>query len=116
MSLIHTSTRLGPIDPANLAGFKELAADLMASTQGEDGTLRYDWFFTDDETWCEVREIFADSDAVLVHAGNAGERLGRLVALGGGLKLELFGDPSPELCEMLASFGETPILRTFQSK
>ena len=116
MSLIHTSARFGPIDPANLAEFKALAASLMTSTQDEEGVLRYDWFFTDDETWCEVREIYADSDAVLGHAANSADRLGRLTEVGGGLELEIFGDPSPELREALASFGGPPILPTFQSK
>lgn len=116
MSLIHTSARFGPIDPANLAEFKELAASLMTSTQAEPGTLRYDWFFADDGSWCEVREIYADSAAVLAHVAGSADRLGRLTELGGGLKLEVFGDPTPELRATLASFGEIPVLATFQSK
>ena len=116
MSLIHTSARFGPIDPANLAAFKELAASLLDSTQAEDGVLRYDWFFTEDGLWCEVREIYADSDAVFVHVGNSADRLAEMNELAGGLTLEVFGDPSPELRETLAAFGDVPILPTFQSK
>ena len=116
MSLIHTSARFGPIDPADLSEFKEVAASLLESTNAEDGTLRYDWFFSDDGTWCEIREIYADSDAVFVHIANSADRLGRLNELGGGLTLQVYGDPTPELREALASFGGPAIFSTYQTK
>lgn len=49
-------------------------------------------------------ETYADSDALLTHIGNAdvGELVDKLVALGGGLELDVFGTPSPQLTEAIA--------------
>ena len=54
-----------------------------------------------------VREIYADSDAMLAHLGNVGELLGRLIELGGGLEPEGFGSPSAGLAEAIAPFNPT---------
>ena len=69
--------------------------------------MHYDWYFSDDETRCEVREIYADSGALLAHLGNVGEQLGRLVELGGGLEANVFGHPAAELAEAIAPFNPT---------
>ena len=54
----------------------------------------------EDETKCEVREVYADSEAMLAHIATVGDVLGPLVELGGGLEAEVFGSPSAELAEM----------------
>lgn len=69
--------------------------------------MHYDWYFSEDETRCEVREIYADSDAMLAHLGNVSEQLGRLVELGGGLEANGYGRPSAELAEAIAPFNPT---------
>ena len=46
---------------------------------------------------------------------NAGARLGRLVELGGGVRIELFGNPSPELRAALAAF-DPPVYAFAQGK
>ena len=66
--------------------------------------MQYDWFFSDDGGRCVVREAYASSDAVLEHLGHVGPMLGRLVELGGGLELEVFGEPSQALSEAIAAF------------
>jgi hypothetical protein len=101
---IQTTAVFPSIAPSNLDEFKQVAADLLETARGESGTTQYDWFFNADQTQCVVRESFATSADVLVHMGNAGGRLGRLVALAGGLRLELYGDPSPELRSALMAF------------
>lgn len=53
------------------------------------------------------RETYANSDAVLAHLGNLGELLGRLIPLGGGIELELFGSPSEQLRDALAAMNPT---------
>lgn len=115
MGLVHTSATFGPIDPANLAEFKAVGRELMATTKDEPGTLRYDWFFTEDESHCEIREIYTDSAAVFVHMANAAEALGRLAPLGGNLTLTAYGDVSPELRQAFDAFG-TRYHPEFQSK
>jgi hypothetical protein len=95
--------------------FKELAARALELTKGEATTLQYDWFFSDDETKCVVRETYANSDAILAHMVNLGDLIGKLADLGGGLEIEAFGDLSPELLEAAAAFEPT-VYRFFQGK
>ena len=71
---------------------------------GEPGTIRHDWFLSDDGTRCVVREAYTSSDAFLAHLAAAGPLLGRLVELGGGLELELFGEPSAALLDAVSAF------------
>jgi quinol monooxygenase YgiN len=115
MGEIHINARFGPIDPADLAELKELAARLMVATRTEPGTLRYDWFFDEDETHVDIREIYADSASVFVHMGNAGDGLVRLGELGGPMVLDVYGDQSPELRAALTPMGARNFSH-FQSK
>jgi len=77
---------------------------IAASARGEPGTLQFDWFFSDYGTQCVVRETFESSDAVLAHLGHVGQFVGRLIESGGGLELDVFGEPSATLREAIASF------------
>ena len=67
MEQIQLTATLPNIEPGNLAEFKELAARALEITRGEETTLQYDWFFSDDETKCVVRETYANSDACLLY-------------------------------------------------
>jgi quinol monooxygenase YgiN len=115
MEQIQLTATLPNIPPANLAEVKELAARALELTKREATTLQYDWFFNDDETTCVVRETYANSDAILAHIANMGDLIGKLADLGGGLEIEVFGDPSPELVEAAAVFEPT-VYRFFQGK
>ena len=112
---IQLTAILPNIAPERLAEFKEAAARALEITKNEPATLQYDWFFSDDETKCVVRETYADSQAVLSHVANVGDLIGQIAELGGGLEIEAFGDPSPELLETAAAFNAT-IYRYFQGK
>ena len=115
MEQIQLTATLPNIAPGNLSEFKELAARALDITKGEETTLQYDWFFSDDETKCVVRETYANSDAILAHMGHMGDLIGKLAELGGGLEIEAFGDPSPELLEAAAALQPT-VYRYFQGK
>jgi len=115
MEKIQVSAVFPNIAPGDLAEFKQVAAAALELTVPEPGTLHYDWFFSEDESKCEVREIYANSDAMLAHLGNVGELLGRLIELGGGLVPEGFGSPSPQLAEAIAPFNPT-MYTHFQGK
>jgi quinol monooxygenase YgiN len=95
----------------DLAEFKRLAGQLMDVTKADEGVLQYDWFFSADEGKCVVRETYASSDAVLVHLAMAGELLGAIVPLGGGIEVEVFGEPSAELAAAIESME--PAVHTF---
>ena len=107
MEQIQASATFPSIAAHNLSDFKQLAAELLDAVRSEAGTLQYDWFFSDDSSQCVVRETYRSSDALLAHLGNAGPSLGRLVELGGGLKLEVFGEPSATLLNAIAAFEPT---------
>ena len=103
MERVQTTATFPSISAAGLAEFKRVAAEALAVTKTEPGTLQYDWFFSADESVCVVRETYADSDAVLAHLGNVGPLLAPLIDLGGGIKVEVFGSPSQQLLEATAA-------------
>lgn len=107
MDKIQVSAVFPNIAPDKLADFKQTAAEVLKLTIPEPGVLHYDWFFNEDETRCEVREVYADSDAMLAHIATVGDVLGPMVELGGGLEAEVFGSPSAALAEALAPFSPT---------
>ena len=107
MERIQTTATFPSIGTAGLAEFKRVAAEALAVTKTEPGTLQYDWFFSADEAVCVVRETYADSDAVLAHLGNVGPLLAPLIELAGGVKLEVFGSPSQQLLDATAAFQPT---------
>ncbi|MFD5177076.1 putative quinol monooxygenase [Nocardia sp. NPDC058379] len=96
------------IAAANLDEFTKRAEDAVAAARDEAGTLRYDWFLSEDGTRCVVEEKYTNSAAVLVHLGNVGATVGSLAELGGGLVVEVFGELSPDVRKVLA-----PSVRTF---
>jgi quinol monooxygenase YgiN len=110
---IQLTATLPNIAPGDLAEFKALAARALELTKGEATTLQYDWFFSEDETRCVVRERYESSDAILSHMGNLGDLIGRLGELGGGLEIEAFGAPSAELLAAAAAAGLEPTVYTF---
>ena len=104
MQQLQVNATFPSISPDSAGQFSQLAAEAMETIRGEPGTLRHDWFFSDDGTRCVVREAYASSDAFLAHLAGAGPLLGRLVELGGGLELEVFGEPSAALLDAVAAF------------
>lgn len=115
METIQVTGTLPKIAPGDLAAFKRIAKQAMDIVKSESTTLQYDWFFNADETQCVVRETYANSDAALSHLGNLAELLGPLVQLSGGVELQIFGNPSPQLREALASMQPT-VFGFFQGK
>ncbi len=104
MEQLQINATFPSIEPHAADEFTQLAAEALAKIRGESGTLQHDRFFSEDGTECVVRETYASSDAFLAHLVGAGPLLGRLVELGGGLELDLFGDPSAALLDAVAAF------------
>ena len=104
MSQLQISATFPSIAPDAVDEFKQLAADALTTIRTEPGTLQHDWFFSVDGAQCIVREAYAGSDAFLAHLAGAGPLLARLVELGGGLELDLFGEPSAALRTAVAAF------------
>jgi len=102
------------IHDGKLEKFKELASACMLSTKEKDtGTLQYDWYFSEDETECRVRETYTDSDAILAHIGNLGSLLGELLLIT-DFYPELYGSPSEALVNATAAL-KPKVYSHFQS-
>ncbi len=108
MHPFHVTVRFPNIDPGQLADFKIAAAELVEVSRHEPGTLRYDYYLNADQTVCVVHEVFANSASCLTHIVAVSPRLGRLMVLGGGMEIECFGSPSPEL--VAASAPLAPVI------
>lgn len=107
MSEILISATFPNIAEENLEEFTKRAEESVTDARGEAGTVGYDWFLSADKTRCVVHERYADSPAVLAHLANIRKTIGALATLGGGLEVEVFGDPSPELRQVLSASART---------
>jgi quinol monooxygenase YgiN len=116
MDSLQVSAKFPDIPTADLAEFKEVAAEALTITKSEQGVLQYDWFFDDEETVCVVLETYQDSEALLAHIANVGDAFGRLVELGGGCELEMFGEPSAQLLAATEGFDLSVFRSSFQGK
>jgi quinol monooxygenase YgiN len=104
MQQLQVNATFPNISPDDAGRFAQLAAEAMVTIRTEPGTLRHDWYLSLDGSRCVVREAYTGSAAFLAHLAAAGQLLGRLVELGGGLELELFGEPTAELLDAVAAF------------
>lgn len=115
MEQIQVTARFPRIATENLAEFKRLAGDALKVTAEDPGVPQYDWFFSDDESACVVRETYASSEAVLTHLAMVGEVLPTIIELGGGIEVEVFGSPSEALRQAISAM-QPNIYSYFQGK
>jgi len=113
---IQVSARFANVSHANRAEFKQVAAEALEISSREPGVLQYDWFFNEAQTVCVVRETYQDSAALLAHIANLGETFGKLVELGGGCELELFGDLSFPMANAGVGVHRSVFRSRFQGK
>jgi quinol monooxygenase YgiN len=96
------------IRAGQLDAFKALVNDMVEATKAnEPGALNYEWFISEDGTTCHIYERYADSAAVLAHAGNFaafGERFGSVVEI---IRLTAYGRPSDEAKAVLGAVNAT---------
>ena len=107
MSEIQLSVVFPNIPSANLPAFKDAVNEAVETSRSKDpGTLEYAWCLTDDESACLVRERYSSSEAMLAHMANVGPLLGKIMELAGGVpRVDVVGDPSPELLAAGAVFN-----------
>lgn len=104
MEQLQINATFPHISPDAADEFNQLVTEALVTIRGEPGTLQHDWFFSPDGGECLVRETYTSSEAFLAHLAGAGPLLGRLVELGGGLSLDVFGEPSAALLDVLGPF------------
>ena len=86
-----------------LKGFKRQAAEMMRLTRELDTrTIRYDWFLSDDESECEVREAYLDADALIEHSRHIAETRNTLFrGFADGHTIAFYAEPSPSLAKAM---------------
>ena len=96
------------IREGELEGFKRQVTEIMRQTQQQGAKpLRYDWFLSDDGSECEVREAYADADALLDQQRRIGEAKAKLFGFVSGHSMTFYGDLSPALVAALEAMGTT---------
>ena len=79
---------------------------MVAATERESGTQRYEWFLSADGKTCHINERYEDSEAVLIHLSNFGATFAeRFLACFEPTALWVYGDPSPEARSALDGLG-----------
>ena len=89
------------IKPGRVDDFRAAAEALFERTQGEPGTLRYDYFISDDGTRNINIEVFKDADAFVFHNRNAADLVPALVVAGDILRIDVVGDVNDDLYKEL---------------
>jgi quinol monooxygenase YgiN len=96
-------TARAKVRDGELEGFKRQAAEMMRATRELDTkTVRYDWFLSEDGTECEVRETYADADALIEHSQHIAEARNKLFRdFADEHTVAFYAQPSPALTEAL---------------
>ena len=78
------------IDPSNFDQFCARATQMMQVIQKQESILRYDMFFSDNNTRCTVLEEFATPEGVFEHVKANADLLEQLTQLGGKIEGNIF--------------------------
>jgi len=93
------------IHEGNIDAFKAIIPEIISVVKEKDpGTLTYEWYLNEQQMECVVLEVYADSEAVMAHAGNVGEQLQALLSLS-DFSIEIYGNPTDELSNALSGFN-----------
>jgi len=82
------------IRPGQLDAFRSVAADLIAGSEKEPGTLSYEYSLSPDQTVGHVFERYRNSDAILVHMNTFGPHAERFFAAVQPTRFHVYGAPS----------------------
>ena len=85
------------IKPGKTEDFRQAAQALFERTQSEPGTLRYDYFISDEGTRIINIEVFRDADAFVAHNRNAASLVPALLDAADILRIDVVGDQSDAL-------------------
>lgn len=99
-------TALMRIKPDAHEGFTKVAQKLSEIAEGEPGTLVYQYYQSGARDQICLHEHYIDSNAMLGHFENIGDLGQQAMAYFDLEQLDLCGDISPELDEILAPFGD----------
>jgi hypothetical protein len=78
------------ISPENLDKFQEVAKKMLIEIQKQDSIVRYDMFFTKDQSKCVVLEEYSSPEALIEHVTRNAALLDQLTQLGGKIEGNIF--------------------------
>jgi quinol monooxygenase YgiN len=110
MTRLEVSARM-TIRPGKAGEFKRQAAEIIRQAKARDTkTIRYDWFLNSNETACEVRETYENSDGLIEHRLHIGEALHKLFReCADDHAVTIYGDPSPQLVAIARGLKDVDI-------
>jgi quinol monooxygenase YgiN len=87
--------------------FESMAQAMIAGSRKEPGTLAYEWCLSGDRQRCRLVEEYVDANAALAHFKGpvVQDLVPQLLGAASVNGFEVYGDPGPELTQMLAGFG-----------
>jgi quinol monooxygenase YgiN len=94
------------VKPGQLEAFKALREEMIAGTSGEQTTLAYEWFISDDGGMVHIYEKYADSDAMVAHvSGFLANWAKRFLDAVDVTRFTVYGSPNAAAKEILDGFG-----------
>ena len=94
------------ISEGKVDALKKLAQETLDVVKAKDpGTLAYQFYFNNDESKVYFLERYKDSQSFLSHMENTIPHQQKLRELATITRIEVFGNPSPDLEKTLSSFG-----------
>jgi quinol monooxygenase YgiN len=94
------------IQEGKLEEFRNLMSEMVAATKTETGTRVYEWYLADDETTCQIHELFADTDAYKEHSKNFGANFAtRFMPCVTIKNMTVYGNADSEARELLSSLS-----------
>ena len=89
------------------AAGKALAEEMSQATKADEpGALIYEYFLSDDEKTLHIYERYADSEAVLAHMANFGEKFAdRFLSVFEPTSLTIYGSPDDAVKKTMAGLS-----------
>jgi quinol monooxygenase YgiN len=95
MSELHLTARF-TIQPGKSDAFRSIASKCIEAVRANEmdkGCSRYDWYYNDDFSICDVLETYSGNEAIFEHMNNVGPHLQELMAIS-EFSGSIYGDPS----------------------
>jgi quinol monooxygenase YgiN len=105
-SAVHLMVELS-IDEGKLETFQGIAAEMIAQSREEAGTLSYEWYLRSDRKLCRVLETYASGEDMLAHLNGPVTRqlIPKLIDHAMLDRIEVYGDVGAKVKDELGRFG-----------
>jgi quinol monooxygenase YgiN len=95
------------IHEGKFAEVESLVRQMVAVSKNEPETLAYHFLLSADRTRCRLVEGYADANAITAHFNGPAvqELVPQLVQVATPTRMEIYGDPGPQVTAMAGAFG-----------